>query len=187
MDVLRLLSFTDILPNNLMTFFFCEFKKKTLLIFLFLFSFYGTPALSAIEITYSYDDLNRLKTVTRADGPSQQYNYDEAGNFVDQAVLNSPDTDGDLIANFVDTDDDNDNLPDTWELQYNLDPLDPTDASEDPDGDGQTNLQEFQGGTDPNQHNNSTQIPTLPPWALVLFMLILVYHIYRQSNQRQGV
>ncbi len=41
-------------------------------------------------------------------------------------------------------------MPDDWETEHGLDPLDPSDASGDPDGDGVTNLQEFRNGSDPN-------------------------------------
>ncbi|MBO6557754.1 MAG: hypothetical protein JJ957_14705 [Pseudomonadales bacterium] len=58
------------------------------------------------------------------------------------------DTDLDGTGNNADTDDDNDGMPDTFELANGLNSL-VDDASEDPDGDGLTNLEEFQGGTDP--------------------------------------
>ena len=38
------------------------------------------------------------------------------------------------------TDSDGDGLPDGWELEYNLDPYDPSDANMDSDGDMLTNL-----------------------------------------------
>ena len=41
-------------------------------------------------------------------------------------------------------------IPDSWAIAHGLDPNDPALASEDPDHDGLTNLQEFQAGTDPN-------------------------------------
>ena len=61
--------------------------------------------------------------------------------------------------NACDTDDDNDQMPDTWELTYGLDPL-VNDASGDADNDGLTNLQEYDNGSNPivartkNDYNN---------------------------------
>ncbi|MFO0780360.1 MAG: hypothetical protein U0519_00480 [Candidatus Gracilibacteria bacterium] len=46
-------------------------------------------------------------------------------------------------------DTDGDGMPDEWEIKYGLNPLDPSDANQDPDGDGLTNLEEYQHGTDP--------------------------------------
>ncbi|MGA2137329.1 MAG: hypothetical protein ABSH14_00555 [Verrucomicrobiia bacterium] len=42
-----------------------------------------------------------------------------------------------------------DGIPNGWKQQYGLDPLDPNVASEDPDGDGMSNLQEFLAGSNP--------------------------------------
>ena len=46
-------------------------------------------------------------------------------------------------------DGDSDGLPDDWETRYGFDPATPGEAAGDPDGDGVTNLAEFQGGTHP--------------------------------------
>ena len=62
------------------------------------------------------------------------------------------DTDGDGTPDIADTDDDEDGMPDTWETNSGLNPLDATDASIDSDGDGSTNLQEYQENTDPNDY-----------------------------------
>jgi DNA-binding beta-propeller fold protein YncE len=45
-------------------------------------------------------------------------------------------------------DTDGDGIPDAYELANGLNPNDPSDASQDPDFDGLTNLEEFQKGTD---------------------------------------
>ena len=46
-------------------------------------------------------------------------------------------------------DTDGDGIPDSMELEWGLDPQNPTDAEGDLDGDGFTNLEEFLAGTDP--------------------------------------
>ncbi len=58
------------------------------------------------------------------------------------------DTDGDGRPDFQDLDSDGDGMPDAWETANGLDPL-VDDAAGDPDGDGLTNLEEYQNGTDP--------------------------------------
>ena len=47
-------------------------------------------------------------------------------------------------------DSDQDGIPDRWELDIGLNPLDASDAAADPDGDGWTNLEEYQTGRDLN-------------------------------------
>ncbi len=49
----------------------------------------------------------------------------------------------------VEVDTDHDGLPNDWEKKYGLNPADPADAAKDSDGDGFTNLEEFQAKTDP--------------------------------------
>ena len=50
-------------------------------------------------------------------------------------------------------DSDGDGIPDWWEKKYGLNPEDPADAAEDPDGDGLTNLYEYLTGNDPFQED----------------------------------
>jgi hypothetical protein len=72
------------------------------------------------------------------------------------------DTDGDNLPDDIkgssefteDTDDDNDGMPDSWELEHSLDPLNIEDAMEDPDSDGFSNLNEYLGNTDPFNAND---------------------------------
>ena len=53
------------------------------------------------------------------------------------------------IASIEDLDTDKDGLPDQWELEMGLDPQSPGDAHADLDGDGFTNIEEYQAKTDP--------------------------------------
>lgn len=64
----------------------------------------------------------------------------------------APDFDGDGTPDFLDWDDDNDGISDEFEIENDLDPFDPSDASLDPDHDGLTNLEEYliDPGMDPN-------------------------------------
>jgi PKD repeat protein len=65
-------------------------------------------------------------------------------------------------------DTDNDGLPDTWEMQYwgNL----AQTASADPDLDDLTNLQEYQGGTDPTVSDKETEEYT---WVTMGYLALL--------------
>jgi hypothetical protein len=72
----------------------------------------------------------------------------ETSNF----TTDTRDTDGDGQRDYADSDDDNDELPDTWEEQYGLDPLDSTGANGkdgDFDNDTWSNYEEYIGNTDP--------------------------------------
>ena len=79
---------------------------------------------------------------------------DPAGNWATDTVMVTVliDTDGDETPDISDSDDDEDGMPDTWETNNALNPLDAADASLDSDGDGLTNLQEHQRNTDPNDY-----------------------------------
>lgn len=67
------------------------------------------------------------------------------------------------------TDSDNDGIPDSWEVSHGLDPLNAADASQDPDHDGVTNLNEFRNGTSPFLSGNERELSNrLLVWAKTL-------------------
>lgn len=113
-----------------------------------------SPGYSATTIDYSYDDLNRLTSGVRSDGPSFSYSYDEVGNITVIATTN-PDTDGDGLTDLEEiniyltdpyrSDTDLDGLGDGEEvLVYGTGPL-----LADTDGDGVSDGDEVAAGTDP--------------------------------------
>lgn len=57
------------------------------------------------------------------------------------------------------TDSDNDEMPDVWETEYGLDPF-VNDAAEDLDGDGYSNIQEYNAGTNPNDPDSKPEDET---------------------------
>jgi len=78
--------------------------------------------------------------------------------FYDLDEIPEGDYDGDGLSNLdeyqqstkpTSSDSDYDLMHDDWEVQYGLDPLDPSDADSDPDGDDLKNEEEFFAGTDP--------------------------------------
>ena len=82
---------------------------------------------------------------------------DKTGNFngTSISIVVYRDTDGDLIADYLDDDDDGDGIPDEWEIRYELDPLDASNANLDSDGDGLSNLEEYQMESDPKVYDFS--------------------------------
>lgn len=79
------------------------------------------------------------------------WSYPAAGHLAlsNEGALYIATGNGSLIAINVSGDDDGDGMPGWWETSYALDDADPADAGLDADGDGLTNLQEFENGTNP--------------------------------------
>ena len=59
-------------------------------------------------------------------------------------------------------------MPDAYEISNGLDPLDSADASQDADGDGFTNLEEFKGRSDPHDPGSIPSPIRAMPWLKLL-------------------
>ncbi len=84
------------------------------------------------------------------------------------------DTDGDGIGDNKDPDDDNDGMPDIWELDNGLNPLDPLDFDLDPDEDGFTNFEEFRAGTDPQDKGSYPEDEKSEDWLLIIIIALVL-------------
>lgn len=139
----------------------------------------GSYSISASAPCY---ESSGTETINILEGESVTINFqldksddddgDGAPNTCDDFPNNSDewlDSDKDGIGNNADLDDDNDGMPDTWEQQHTLNPL-VNDAAEDEDGDGFTNLQEYRGGSDPNDPASK---PAMGPHSIMLLLLLI--------------
>jgi len=104
-------------------------------------------ATGLIEWTPDYDDFligthNVVLTVSDGDGGTDAQSW--------TITVFSDDSDGDGI-------------PDDWETDNGLDPLDPTDAGQDPDNDGITNFGEFTLDQDPFSYDGPTAPVLISP------------------------
>jgi len=77
---------------------------------------------------------------TIAEDPAGDYDADDLVNMDEYRAGTDP----------TDADTDCDRIPDGFEVEYDLDPLDPADADDDLDHDGISNLNEYLAGSDPS-------------------------------------
>ncbi|MDG1308202.1 MAG: hypothetical protein P8P22_08665, partial [Porticoccaceae bacterium] len=96
----------------------------------------ATP--TPITLNYTY--------VNPEDGSTEFVSWNNDGVIEFSYAL---DSDFDGLDNNVDIDDDNDGMPDVWEIRYGLNPNDSSDAESDQDNDGVTAYDEFIAGTIP--------------------------------------
>jgi hypothetical protein len=82
------------------------------------------------------------------------------------------DSDGDEQGDNADTDDDNDGMPDAWEEQYGFNSTNGTDSSLDTDGDGYSNLMEYEEGTDPLDAESKPTLLAQYPMLIVQILLL---------------
>jgi hypothetical protein len=75
------------------------------------------------------------------------------------------------------TDTDSDGMPDWWEDLYDLDPEDPSDAMEDLDDDGITNLEEFTGRTSPTEDNSEPEEKGTNPVFFIIIAILAILAI----------
>ena len=143
---------------------------------------YGAP----ITDSRPNPDITKPRTdvgATDIDGDGMPAGW-EAVNFGGIQAAAADDNDSDGLTNLQehnagtlpnDSDSDNDDLPDGWEIDNNTDPL-TDDAGQDPDNDGAANIEEYEGGTDPQDPDSyplPPQVPGVGPTAAVAAFILL--------------
>ncbi|RUP83076.1 hypothetical protein C7Y69_03220 [Alteromonas sp. KS69] len=121
---------------------------------------------------------------------------DQDNDGIDDAFDNCPsianeqqiNTDDDTLGDACDLDDDNDGMPDTYEISAGLNPL-INDAAIDSDNDGLTNFDEFQFGTNPlvadsdgDGINDKLDNTPLAPDTIDTDIIVSVYKLFDINN-----
>ena len=121
-----------------------------------------------IVLRLELDSCCTESVTNRAVAVSDKPDVDPTDNRSDLVIL-VRDNDGDGDPDFSDPDDDNDGIPDTWEDEHRLDPLDSADATLHSDGDGVDNFGEFMADTDPHDEASYLRITDLVAARVVVF------------------
>jgi hypothetical protein len=147
-----------------------------------------------VSIVFAGKVLDSLRFSGEHDSDDDGVNNNQDSFPLDNSEIT--DTDNDGVGNNMDTDDDNDGMPDQYEIDNNLNSLDGADASQDADNDGSSNFEEFSAGTDPNSAS-SVQTPAEPPLSpvgdsgggslpmstLILLILLRIYRCYLSRHR----
>ncbi|MBA3028876.1 MAG: hypothetical protein FP814_05355 [Desulfobacterium sp.] len=103
-------------------------------------------------VQFTLHDLDDAQTyyiaVTALDGSGNESDLSQEISTATPSHNNTGDNDGDGLFDLMDPDDDNDGMPDDWEMEFGLNPL-VNDARSDPDSDGVDNISEYREGSDP--------------------------------------
>jgi len=107
----------------------------------------------------SQDDINGVVAIYGSDNDGIPDSVDNCPTVPnpDQA-----DADGDGEGDACDEDDDDDGMSDDYEIKNGFNPLNAQDADTDADGDGFSNLEEYLGGSDPNNPYSTPKPGSLP-------------------------
>jgi hypothetical protein len=97
-----------------------------------------------------------------------------AAEVVTQNITLASDWDNDGTPDATDTDDDNDHLPDAWEIANGLDPYDHSDCDGDDDDDGMTNQQEFADQTDPQVADKAEVVEETDTTMYLVLIIVLI-------------
>ena len=125
-------------------------------------------AVTSVVLQFELDPCCAGTLTNRAAVASGEPDADPADNR-HQLTIPVADSEGDGEPDFADPDDDNDQIPDTWEAQHDLDPRDPSDATQDGDRDGADSLAEYMADTDPNDGASHLRIADLTHARTVAF------------------
>jgi len=119
-----------------------------------------TPGNQVTVTVQVYVAAGQIGALTNCAAVTNLGNDVSTSNNTATCVTTLPDGDGDGTADYEDEDDDGDEMPDVWELQY-FGGRTNADARSDDDGDGQFNIEEYIGASDPQSPSSFFRITSL--------------------------